>query len=156
MVNVEFRRSASHADSLARLHNLLEAPRRLHERTGRRCLVAYDEFQEMLTAQPDLDGVLRSHIQHHTGAVSYLFAGSHTDMMDALFGDRRRPLFEQARPVRIGPLASANIADHIEAHFSAAQRALDPDLPTPSQGSPRPSPARHDDRPLPLGAIGSR
>ncbi len=33
-----------------------------------RCLVADDELQEMLAAQPDLDGVLRSHIQHHTGA----------------------------------------------------------------------------------------
>lgn len=128
VVNVEFRPSASHADSLARLHSLLEAPRRLHERTGRRCLVAYDEFQEMLTVQPDLDGVLRSHIQHHTGAVSYLFAGSHAGMMDALFGDRRRPLFEQARAVRIGPLTNADIADHIEARFSTAQRALDPDL----------------------------
>lgn len=127
LVNVELR-PASHADSLARLHSLLEAPQRLHERTGRRCLVAYDEFQEMLTAQPDLDGVLRSHIQHHTGAVSYLFAGSHAGMMDALFGDRGRPLFEQARAVRIGALANADIADHLEARFSAAERTLDPDL----------------------------
>ncbi|HEY5342762.1 MAG TPA: hypothetical protein VIJ66_03790 [Solirubrobacteraceae bacterium] len=128
VVSVGLRSSASHADSLARLHSLLEAPRRLHERTGRRCLVAYDEFQEMLTAQPDLDGVLRSHIQHHSGAVSYLFAGSHAGMMDALFGDRRRPLFEQARAVRIGALAGADIADYVEARFSAAHRALDSDV----------------------------
>lgn len=45
-------------------------------------------------------------------------------MMDALFGDRRRPLFEQARAVRIGPLTSADIADHIEARFSTASDGL--------------------------------
>lgn len=112
--------------TLARLHSLLEAPRRLHERTGSRCLVVYDELQEMLTAQPDLDGVLRSHIQHHRGAVSYLFAGSHAGMMNALFGDRRRPLFEQARAVRIGPLASGDLAEYVEARFLEGQRTLGP------------------------------
>ncbi len=121
--------STAHAGSLARLHGLLEAPRRLHERTGSRCLIVYDEFHEMLTAQPDLDGVLRSHIQHHSGAASYLFAGSHAGMMDALFGDRRRPLFEQARAVRIGPLAPADIAEYVEARFSAAHRACEAHVP---------------------------
>lgn len=112
-------------DALATLHELLEVPRRLHERTGTRCFVAYDEFQEMLAAQPDLDGVLRSHIQHHGSAVSYIFAGSHAGMMSALFGDRRRPLFEQARAVRIGPLAEADIADYVDARFAQASRELE-------------------------------
>lgn len=118
--------AAGEDGALARLHSLLEAPFRLHERTGSRCLVVYDEFQEMLTAQPDIDGVLRSHIQHHRGAASYLFAGSHAGMMDALFGDRRRPLFEQARAVRIGPLASRDLAEYVETRFREAGRTLDP------------------------------
>jgi hypothetical protein len=121
--------SAAHANSLARLHGLLDAPQHLHERTGSRCLIVYDEFQEMLTAQPDLDGVLRSHIQHHSGAASYLFAGSHTGMMDALFGDRRRPLFEQARAVKIGPLMPADIAEYVEGRFSAAHRTCERGVP---------------------------
>ena len=113
-------------DPLPALHELLKAPKHLHERTGSRSLVSYDEFHEMLAAQPDLDGVLRSHIQHHAGAVSYVFAGSHAGMMDALFGDRRRPLFEQARAVRVGPLASADVADFIEERFADTNRALEP------------------------------
>jgi hypothetical protein len=80
----------------------------------------------MLTAQPDIDGVLRSHIQHHRGAASYLFAGSHAGMMDTLFGDRRRPLFEQARAVRIGPLASRDLAEYVESRFGEGGRSLDP------------------------------
>ncbi len=129
VASVGFAPSTPQAGSLARLHGLLEAPQRLHERTGGRCLIVYDEFQEMLTAQPDLDGVLRSHIQHHSGAASYLFAGSHAGMMDALFGDRRRPLFEQARAVRVGPLMPADIAEYVERRFSMASRSCAPDVP---------------------------
>jgi len=126
LANVGIAPAASSGDALAALHELLEVPRRLHDRTGVRCLVAYDEFQELLTAQPDLDGVLRSHIQHHAGAVSYIFAGSHAGMMSALFGDRRRPLFEQARAVRIGPLAPPDIAEYVDARFAQANRELEP------------------------------
>jgi hypothetical protein len=114
------------SEPLSALHELLGVPKRLHERTGSRSLVSYDEFHEMLAAQPDLDGVMRSHIQHHTEAVSYVFAGSHAGMMDALFGDRRRPLFEQARAVRVGPLASPDVADFIEGRFAEADRTLEP------------------------------
>jgi len=118
--------AARRSEPLSALHELLEVPKRLHERTGSRSLVSYDEFHEMLAAQPDLDGVLRSHIQHHAGAVSYVFAGSHAGMMDALFGDRRRPLFEQARAVRVGPLPPPDLADFIEDRFADADRALMP------------------------------
>jgi hypothetical protein len=127
IANVGIAPSGRTQDGLAMLHELLEAPRRLYERTGCRCLVSYDEFQEMLAAQPDLDGVLRSHIQHHAGAVSYIFTGSHAGMMDALFGDRRRPLFDQARAVRIGPLPPADIAEYVEARFAKAGRPLEPE-----------------------------
>jgi uncharacterized protein len=118
--------AAGRSEPLSALHELLEVPKRLHERTGSRSLVSYDEFHEMLAAQPDLDGVMRSHIQHHTEAVSYVFAGSHAGMMDALFGDRRRPLFEQARAVRVGPLANPDVADFIEGRFAEANRTLEP------------------------------
>lgn len=125
VANVGLASSEQPRDGLAALHELLEAPRRLHEHTGARCLVCYDEFQEMLAAQPDLDGVLRSHIQHHASAVSYVFAGSHAGMMDALFGDRRRPLFEQARAVRIGPLAAVDVAEHVEERFAQGGRPIE-------------------------------
>lgn len=108
--------------ALAVLHELLELPRQVHERTGQRCLVIFDEFQDVRVAQDDLDGVLRSHLQHHHGVASYVFAGSRPTLMEQLFGDRRRPLFEQARAVRLGPLPAAELADWIDARLAAAQR----------------------------------
>src|SRR5262249_47870598 len=49
-------------DPLAATHALLELPARLHEQTGRRVLVVYDEFQALI-ALKGMDGVFRSHLQ---------------------------------------------------------------------------------------------
>jgi uncharacterized protein len=105
---------AAGEEALARLHHLLEVPRKVHERTGRRCLVIFDEFQDLLKVVEGVDGILRSHIQHHHRVASYVFAGSEPSLMAELFGDRRRPLFEQARSVPLGPLAPQPLAAWLE------------------------------------------
>ena len=110
------------SSSLAALHEALDLPTRVFERTGQRCLVVLDEFQDLFTVSDGLDGVLRSHLQHQSESASYVFAGSQPSMMRALFGDRRRPLFEQARAVALGPLPAAELADFVEARLSAAGR----------------------------------
>lgn len=114
--------AAGAGSSLAALHEALDLPVRVFERTGQRCLVVLDEFQDLFTVADGLDGVLRSHIQHQSTCASYVFAGSQPSMMRALFGDRRRPLFEQARAVALGPLPSAELADHVEQRLQAAGR----------------------------------
>ena len=35
----------------------------------------FDEFQDLLVAREDLDGLLRSHIQYHGDAAAYVYAG---------------------------------------------------------------------------------
>ncbi|MGH2832896.1 MAG: AAA family ATPase [Solirubrobacteraceae bacterium] len=105
-------------DLLSRLHHLLEVPRAVHERTGRQCLVIFDEFQDLLKVVDGVDGVLRSHIQHHYGVASYVFAGSEPSLMTELFGDRKRPLFEQARGVPLGPLPLVALATWLEARLA--------------------------------------
>ncbi len=103
---------------LARLHHLLEVPRSVHERTGRQCLVVFDEFQDLLGVLDGIDGILRSHIQHHLHVASYVFAGSEPSLMAELFGDRRRPLFEQARSVPLGPLPPGPLASWLESRLA--------------------------------------
>jgi uncharacterized protein len=108
-------------DPLPALHRLLDLPRDAHERTGRRVLVCFDEFHELLRLD-GLDGVLRSHIQHHGTAAAYVFAGSEPGMMEALFAERERPLFGQAQPVQLGPLPTPALADAVEERFAATGR----------------------------------
>jgi hypothetical protein len=86
-------------DALATVHSLLELPVRVAERTGRKVLVVLDEFQALIEL-PGLDGVFRSHLQHHA-SVSYVFCGSEPSLLRGLFEDRARPLFGQAEQIRL-------------------------------------------------------
>jgi len=100
------------------LAGLLELPRRLHEADGGLTVVCFDEFQDLLTADAKLDGLVRSVIQHHRDGVAYVYAGSAPSLMRALFADRERPLFGQASPLELPPLpaeeAVVDIADLAE------------------------------------------
>lgn len=107
-----------------RLRGLLELPVRLHERDGLRTLVIFDEFQELLRAGDRLDALVRSQIQHHGSAASYLYAGSHHGLMEELFGRRERPLFGQARPLPLDPLPDHDLAAYIGARFEETGREV--------------------------------
>ena len=113
-----------------RLAAVLDLPKRVFERSGRRTLVVFDEFQDPLRSESGLDGLIRSKIQFHRDEASYVFAGSEPGLLEQLFGDRRRPLFDQARPVALGPLGDVDLAEAIAARFEATGRdageALDP------------------------------
>jgi uncharacterized protein len=108
-------------DPLPALHRLLELPSETFQRTGRRVLVAFDEFHEVLRLE-GLDGLIRSHVRHHGDAASYLFAGSEPGLMSKLFGERERPLFGQAAPVSLGELPTDALGDHIERRFAETSR----------------------------------
>lgn len=105
------------------LSEVLELPRRLHERDGLRTLVMLDEFQEILTASDSADALLRSKIQHHHAEASYVFAGSHPGLLAELFGRKGRPLYGQSREIKLGPLEDTDLADYIESRFAADGRS---------------------------------
>lgn len=102
------------------LLDVLDLPRALSEKSGRRMVVAFDEFQVAL--ETSLDGLIRSVIQHHGNAVTYVFSGSHPGMMTSLFADRRRPFYGQAAPLELGALPAEPLADYIAERFEQTQR----------------------------------
>ena len=51
-----------------------------------------------------------------------MFAGSHPGLMLALFSDRERPLFGQARPIQLAPLDDASLGDYIGTRFEQTGR----------------------------------
>ena len=108
---------------------LLDLPAKVHERTGARSLIAFDEFQDLLRVD-GADGMLRSVIQHQTGVASYAFAGSAPTLMERLFEDPSRPLLEHAVPVELDALPDDVTANVLEERFRATGRevgnALDP------------------------------
>jgi uncharacterized protein len=110
------------------LTGLLDLPLELYERTGRRTLVAFDEFQSLLAVNPQIDGLFRSRIQRHGDSASYIFAGSHPGLMEQLFGTYERPFFGQARVMRLDPLADSDLVEYIGERFEAGKRDVTPAL----------------------------
>lgn len=100
----------------------LALPRKVYDKLGKRVLVVFDEFQGVLTAEANADALIRSEIQHHADAASYIFAGSQVGMMEALFADRRRAFYAQARPVELPLLPPAETAEFIAGRFAATGR----------------------------------
>ena len=111
------------------LLRLLDLPAKLHERTGARSFVAFDEFQDLLRVD-GADGILRSVLQHQTSVASYSFSGSAPTLMERLFEDPSRPLLEHAVSVELSPLRPEPTAMYLEERFRRTERdignALDP------------------------------
>lgn len=114
------RRTPPTADPIATIHALLELPAQIANRYGRCLLVVLDEFQALVSLD-GMDGVFRSHIQHHS-EVSYLFAGSEPSLLRALFEDRARPLYGQAERLRLGRLNADATHDFVSRRFHETGR----------------------------------
>jgi uncharacterized protein len=110
-------------EPLAALHALLDLPLRLEESGGYRAFIALDEFQDV-DKVPDLDGLIRSHIQHHGEVASYVFAGSEPGLMKQLFENKDRPLYGSAVPMRLGRLADSDIAEYVAERFTQTKRSV--------------------------------
>jgi uncharacterized protein len=101
------------------VERLLDLPLTLWEADRVPTLVVLDEFQDLLVARKDLDGVLRSRIQYHQDAAAYVYAGSEPSMMRELFDVRERPLFGQADPLTLGPLPLDETLTDLAGRFAA-------------------------------------
>src|SRR3954452_4253241 len=106
------------------MYRLLDLPKTLWERDETSTLVIFDEFQDLLVARQDLDGLLRSVIQYHGDAASYVYAGLEPSMMRGLFDARERPLFGQADPLALERLPLEDVLADLAARFEI--EGLDP------------------------------
>lgn len=113
----------SRFDPLPALHALLDLPLRLEEAGGYRAFIALDEFQDV-DKVPDLDGLIRSHIQFQGDVASYVFAGSEPGLMKQLFERKDRPLYGSAVPMKLERLANDEIARYVTERFEDTGRGV--------------------------------
>jgi uncharacterized protein len=106
------------------LFDWLALPRQLHAAKGVRALIVFDEFQDVLLAGERIDAVIRSEIEHHAQAASYVFAGSHVGMMRELFASKRRAFYGRAGAVELGPLSPEDVAEYVGERFAEAGREI--------------------------------
>lgn len=110
-------------DPLPALHSLLDLPLHIEQSGGYRALIAFDEFQD-IDQIPDLDGLIRSHIQYQGEVASYIFAGSEPGLMKQLFENKQRPLYGSAVPMRLERLVSGDIAEYVGGRFDGTGRSV--------------------------------
>lgn len=103
-------------DPRSALHELLGALVTAGETHGG-VLLVLDEFQDVAPIE-GLDAILRSHLQHARD-VAVLFAGSRPSLLRALFEDRARPFYGQARLVEVGRLDPATAATIVTDAFDS-------------------------------------
>ncbi len=118
----------------------LALPRRLQERHGRQCAIAFDEFQDVVRVADALAGTIRSELEQHGNVAAYVFSGSHPGLMRDLFSDRRHAFFAQAMPIGLPRIGADELAEYIGARFENGGRdageALEPLLAT-ADGHPQ-------------------
>lgn len=108
---------------------LLDVPESLAGKS-KRVLVFFDEFQEVEKLKEiNFEGLLRSKIQHQQ-RVNYLFFGSKTHMMQAIFNDKKRPFYNAASQMTISYLPEKDTVEFLQNNFSRRNIELDSEMAT--------------------------
>lgn len=109
------------------LADRLDLPMRIWKKSNTRIHFVFDEFQELdKIPQKNIDQVVRSVIQHHGDAASYIFAGSELHMMELMFSDRSRAFYSQTKKVPLRPLTDGPLGEYIVDRFQRTGKDLTP------------------------------
>ena len=93
------------------LEEVLAMPAKAAEKEGKRMVVVFDEFQQILEYESDtVERLLRSSIQHQTD-VAYIFCGSRKHLIREMFMDSQRPLYRSGAHYPIGADRGITLAD---------------------------------------------
>lgn len=119
-LEVEFDFESSKRDQEQILNSLYDLPQKIAEKRKRRCVVAFDEFQEIIFLNADIERQLRSKIQHHD-KVAYCFLGSKRHLLNELFQDKNKPLYKIAKSMPLNRIPSDKLQRFIQSRFKTGR-----------------------------------
>lgn len=94
------------------------------EQAEQRCIVAIDEFQQIVNyPEKNVEALLRTHIQQSAKA-NFVFAGSERHIMGEMFLDHARPFYQSASIMSLAPISIDKYSAFIQHHFKANQLAV--------------------------------
>ena len=89
------------------------------EQAEQHCVVAIDEFQQIVNyREKNVEALLRTHIQHSSNA-NFIFAGSERHIMNEMFLDYARPFYQSASILTLAPIRKERYAAFVTRHFEA-------------------------------------
>lgn len=106
------------------LEEVLSAPAKAADATGKNVAVVFDEFQQIATYDSGrVEKKLRSEIQHHSD-VAYLFLGSRKHLIREMFLDSKRPLYRSAEHYPLRTIDEADWQPFIRERFEQADKSI--------------------------------
>ena len=88
-------------------------------------VIAFDEFQEIKKyPEKNVEGILRAEMQKHSG-LNYLFSGSQTNMLNAMFLEGEKPFFANTAKLYLQKIDSGVYADFIKNQFKKHGKRID-------------------------------
>ncbi len=94
------------------------------EKLDKRVVIAIDEFQTITQyKESSVEAFLRSHIQHLQN-VSFIFSGSSTRILQAMFYSHSRPFYQSAELLSLERLEEDVYLDYIMLHFKNTHREI--------------------------------
>jgi len=107
------------------LEEVLSSPARIAQKRGKKVVIIFDEFQQILEYESDLvERQMRSLIQRHKD-VAYIFLGSRKHLIKKMVLDRARPLYQAGGHYPLGPIAERHWRPFIQKKFVAADKIID-------------------------------
>jgi AAA+ ATPase superfamily predicted ATPase len=110
------------------LSEVLDVPEKLAKAKGKRLVVVFDEFQEIIS----LDGVrleklMRASFQHHK-LVTYIFMGSKRHIIEQMFENVNGPFYRFAKPFPIQKIPVVEFKSFILSRFNETKIRIAPSI----------------------------
>jgi hypothetical protein len=110
----------------ATIERLLELPGQLAAERKRKVALVFDEFQEVVTIDPDLPKLMRSVFQEQP-EVAHVYLGSKRHMMERIFNDENEPFWRSARQMELGVIEPPRFEGYLASSFERTGKKIDPE-----------------------------
>jgi len=109
----------------ATIERLLELPGQLAAERKRKVALVFDEFQEVVSIDPDLPKLMRSVFQEQP-EVAHVYMGSKRHMMERIFNDANEPFWRSARQMELGVIAPERFEGYLVSSFERTGKKIAP------------------------------
>jgi len=110
----------------ATLERLLELPGQLAAERKRKVALVFDEFQEVISIDPDLPKLMRSVFQEQP-EVAHVYLGSKRHMMEGIFNDENEPFWRSARQMELGVIDPPRFEGYLADSFTRTGKKIAPE-----------------------------
>jgi uncharacterized protein len=114
----EFTAAPGTTDIDKTIERLLELPQQVASRRKRQAVLVLDEFQEIMTLDPELPARMRGIFQFQTD-VAHVFLGSRQHLLRQVFTEANSPLYNSAKVFPLGPIARDAFSRFIVERFAS-------------------------------------